>query len=1022
MNHTNVSVTGKLKSRCAVRLRTVAIGLAALAMLGASARANNTADTMYQPTSLTAGGVPSQATITSVTPVGGTSNMVSWYGMRGWYTVLMSTNAGMGATNYAPVGGAVPASDYAGSNMVNNGGSSFGLVWLVQTNYYASSGACSGCHGDKYSQWSKTDHASAVSRILNPNGTFTSSHANASCLPCHSVGYGQPTGFTNLATTPNLANVGCENCHGPAGWHKNSDHSLIRPAITVASEVCGGCHTGHNPQYDEWATSAHAVLPSNFTNGSKAFNNAINGQGRMISCGPCHSGATRVAMLADYQNRLSGITNLLTLPSGHDAAAYGQTCVVCHDPHSPAFVSTNVVYTTNVVSWTNIASDYGIYHTNVYYTTNVTSATSVVEVPFQLRNPMWSSNFYTYFTAVATNITYYTNLTYYNGGGVTNYWTNMVTAVTSYGNDGFLTQYNPNVQICGQCHNTRGARWDGVGRIWSGTNFVASTPSWSSAPHNSPQYNILIGILQPDYLNTTNGKTVDASGLGNGIGIYASHSGIAPRTPYNTNQCATCHVPIYTANGAIVSGHSFDIDTKGCALSGCHLSGVPDIEGRRLLTTNDISRVVALLNIWATNQGPVLFTNYANYGQNAWEYTSPGALADGSTNQGPSAADQPLLPDAIKQARYNLYMVRNDGSLGVHNPTFIPLLIKDAEAKVLGQLTGATSNKTPAFVANSVRVYTNSPAIFTNLTAGLGASVTNCVWNFGNGTVTTMSQVVTNFYASTGAYTVSLTTIDTNGITSTLTRPNYIEVFLKPLPSFSYTPGPYTYPTTVNFTNTSANADYYAWVFMLGVTGTPFYNGVNPAAFTFTNAGVYQVKLTAYNLVGSVAVTNTIAVGPFAIFSANNTAGIAPLTTIFTGSTSVGAVNYKWNFGDGQVSTLANPTNTYAGNGTYTVTLTVDNGVLTNTLVKTNYINVGSPVAAFTAGTTNGTHKLAVTFTNQSTFASSYNWTFGVGTLGSTSTSPSFTYTNAGQYTVTLQAINTGATNTLVKTNYINVN
>jgi PKD repeat protein len=716
-------------------------------------------------------------------------------------------------------------------------------------------------------------------------------------------------------------------------------------------------------------------------------------------------------MLADYQNRLAGFTNLLTLPSGHDAAAYGQTCAVCHDPHSVTSLSTNVVYTTNVLSTTNIFSNYGIKYTNVVYTTNVTSATSVVKVPYQLRNPMWSSNYFSFFPAAATNTSLYTN---FDG---------VVTGNTNYGNDGFLAQYNPNIQICGQCHNSRGARWDGVGWIWSGTNFVASAPDFSREPHESPQYNILIGILQPDYLNSTNGKTVwTNSVLNNGIGIYATHSGIAPRSVYNTNQCATCHVPIYTANGASVSGHSFAMDINGCALGGCHTSGAPNYRATQVSTTNRINGVVALLRAWATSQGPALFpSTYQNYGQNAWEYTTPGELGDGSTNQGPSAVDQPSLPDVIKQARFDLYMVNNDGSKGVHNPTFIPILLSDAETKVRGLIASATSNIPPMFTANIYAAFTNAPVVFNNLTVGLGARVTNCVWNFGNVTVTNLGAFVTNSYASAGSYTVSLTTTDTNGATANLTIPGYINVFLKPVPSFSYTPGPYTFPTTVKFTNNSANANYFVWAFMSGVSGAPVSLLTNPPPFTYTNGGIYNVKLTAYNEAGSVAITNTIGVGPYASFVANTTLGAAPLTSKFT-TTSAGVINYNWSFGDGQSSTLANPTNTYAGNGAYTVTLTVDNGVLTNTLVKTNYITVASPVAAFTASTTSGTHPLAVTFTNLSTFASSYKWTFGVGSLSSTSTSPSFTYTNAGTYTVTLQAINTGATNTLVTTNYITAN
>ncbi len=50
--------------------------------------------------------------------------------------------------------------------------------------------------------------------------------------------------------------------------------------------------------------------------------------------------------------------------------------------------------------------------------------------------------------------------------------------------------------------------------------------------------------------------------------------------------------------------------------------------------------------------------------------------------------------------------------------------------------------------------------------------------------------------------------------------------------------------------------------------------------------------------------------------------------------------SWLWNFGDGTTSTEQNPSHTYTSAGTYTVTLTVDNGTTENTETKTDYINV----------------------------------------------------------------------------------
>ena len=43
----------------------------------------------------------------------------------------------------------------------------------------------------------------------------------------------------------------------------------------------------------------------------------------------------------------------------------------------------------------------------------------------------------------------------------------------------------------------------------------------------------------------------------------------------------------------------------------------------------------------------------------------PGELSTGGS--GPSSAEQAQVPDNIKRARFNLYIVNNDGSHGTHN-------------------------------------------------------------------------------------------------------------------------------------------------------------------------------------------------------------------------------------------------------------------------------------------------------------------------------------------------------------------
>ncbi|MEM7657237.1 MAG: M4 family metallopeptidase, partial [Bacteroidota bacterium] len=78
---------------------------------------------------------------------------------------------------------------------------------------------------------------------------------------------------------------------------------------------------------------------------------------------------------------------------------------------------------------------------------------------------------------------------------------------------------------------------------------------------------------------------------------------------------------------------------------------------------------------------------------------------------------------------------------------------------------------------------------------------------------------------------------------------------------------------------------------------------------------------------------------------------VTPANISFSNN-SFNSTGYLWDFGDGNTSTLATPTHTYAAAGTYTVTL-IANGIAlcgnSDTLVENNLItvsNVGGPLAA----------------------------------------------------------------------------
>lgn len=73
------------------------------------------------------------------------------------------------------------------------------------------------------------------------------------------------------------------------------------------------------------------------------------------------------------------------------------------------------------------------------------------------------------------------------------------------------------------------------------------------------------------------------------------------------------------------------------------------------------------------------------------------------------------------------------------------------------------------------------------------------------------------------------------------------------------------------------------------------------------------------------------------------TRGPAPLTVSFTNQSAGDYTSSQWDFGDGTTSTVTSPIHVYAA-GVYSVTLTVSDGLDSNTLVRQNYIRALPPL------------------------------------------------------------------------------
>jgi PKD repeat protein len=164
----------------------------------------------------------------------------------------------------------------------------------------------------------------------------------------------------------------------------------------------------------------------------------------------------------------------------------------------------------------------------------------------------------------------------------------------------------------------------------------------------------------------------------------------------------------------------------------------------------------------------------------------------------------------------------------------------------------------------------------------------------------------------------------------------------------------------------------------------------------------------------------TATVIPQAIASFSN---IVNGNSVDFSNTSLNAIAYSWDFGDGQTSTQTDPTHIFSTPDTYTVTLiAIGSGSCPNDTITQQVDVTNAPNADFSAiqlcvgGTT--------IFTDESSIASgsiaSWDWDFGDGTTHSTLQNPSHTYTDSGYYNVTLIVVsNIGFADTNTQQIYI---
>ncbi len=297
---------------------------------------------------------------------------------------------------------------------------------------------------------------------------------------------------------------------------------------------------------------------------------------------------------------------------------------------------------------------------------------------------------------------------------------------------------------------------------------------------------------------------------------------------------------------------------------------------------------------------------------------------------------------------------------------------------------------------------------------------TRYFWEYGDGVsgyaTNVSSHLYVNLTTAPVVHTVRLTTTSFYNCVDTKTFD--ITVMPVPLPQFTADPVTQIFDPAgnpVQFTNETSDGTWN-WLWRFGDSGTS--TDENPV-HSYNDVGTYTVTLIASNANCSDSVSHDVSVvppAPVALFD-SIPSGCAPLYVTINNTslnTEVPGTTYRWDFGDGSISTAKNPTYTYFTPGTYRIELVVT-GPGGNSMYTQVVEAWPSPKAYFEiAPPLVYVNDERVRCFNLSQGATSYLWDFGDGDTSKVK-EPYHRYMDEGDYDITLWAYSTNGCTDMYK-------
>lgn len=281
--------------------------------------------------------------------------------------------------------------------------------------------------------------------------------------------------------------------------------------------------------------------------------------------------------------------------------------------------------------------------------------------------------------------------------------------------------------------------------------------------------------------------------------------------------------------------------------------------------------------------------------------------------------------------------------------------------------------------------------------ASLGTSIVSWSWDFGDGG-TSVLQKPSHTYAAFGTYNVRLIVDGSSGCKDTFTK----SVVVSPLRFASFIDAKSSCIgkqfTGISSISPSRIASWY-WDFGDGTNST-----LQSPNHTFPGYGTYLVKLFITTTSGC-----TDTAGKFIVINRTRFADFKDSSTTcfqkqFIDISSIvpdTVVSWKWDFGDGGMSTSKNPVHTFPGYGAYAVKLMVENSLgCKDTISRVVRLN-RAYFADFRDSATSCFQRNFRDTSNEITggLFISWKWDFGDGGT-STLKNPTHTFPGYGSYTV----------------------